>query len=159
MFSGVITRPQYTKLEKAKISLAELFLNEFDLKQVIVSRSMQEDISIESQVKEITRAFDSITQIASTVDGSLQTWAQAEKAKALKQMDDIEKKLRKAEERKHEDMIKSALGIREKILPNGKLQERQESVFTFLVNDEAVIAKLYESLDPCAFYIQMCCYE
>ncbi len=159
MFSGVITRQQYTKLEKAKVNLAELFLNEFDLKQLIVSRSIQEDISIESQIKEITRAFDSITEIAATVDGSLQSWAQAEKAKALKQMDDIEKKLRKAEERKHEDLIKSVLGIRDKILPNGKLQERQESVFTFLVNDEALIGKLYESLDPCTFNIQMCCYE
>jgi len=77
----------------------------------------------------------------------------------LKQVEDIEKKLRKAEERKHEEAIKSVLGIREKILPNGKLQERQESVFTFLVNDADLIQKLYQSLDPCSFHIQMCCYE
>lgn len=159
MFSGVVTKQQYAKLEKANVTLAELFLSEFDLKQVVVSRSIQEDISIEAQTKEITSAFDAITSIATTVDGSLQSWAQAEKAKALKQIEDIEKKLRKAEERKHEESIKSVLGIRDKILPNGKLQERQESVFTFLVNDENLIQKLYQSLDPCTFNIQMCCYE
>ena len=159
MFSGVVTKQQYTKLEKANVTLAELFLSEFDLKQVIVSRLIQEEISIEIHAKEITTAFDAIAAIAVTVDGSLQTWAQAEKAKALKQIDDIEKKLRKAEERKHEESIKSVLGIRDKILPNGKLQERQESVFTFLVNDEHLIEKLYQSLDPCTFNIQMCCYE
>lgn len=159
IFSGVVTKQQSVKLEKANVSIAELFLNEFDLKQVIVSRSVQEEISIEAYAKEITEAFDKIAEIATTVDGSLQSWAQAEKAKALKQIDDIEKKLRKAEERKHEDAIKSVLGIREKILPNGKLQERQESVFTFLVNDADLIQKLYQSLDPCTFSIQMCCYE
>lgn len=159
MFSGVISKQQCAKLEKANVTLAELFLSEFDLKQVVVSRSIQEDISIENQAKDITSAFDAIASIAVTVEGSLQTWAQAEKAKALKQIEDIEKKLRKAEERKHEDAIKSVLGIRDKILPGGKLQERQESVFTFLVNDEHLIQKLYESLDPCTFNIQMCCYE
>jgi bacillithiol biosynthesis cysteine-adding enzyme BshC len=159
MFSGVVTKQQCAKLEKANVTLAELFLSEFDLKQVIVSRLIQEEISIEAHAKEITTAFDAITTIAATVDGSLKTWAQAEKAKALKQIEDIEKKLRKAEERKHEESIKSVLGIRDKILPNGKLQERQESVFTFLVNDENLIQKLYQSLDPCTFNIQMCCYE
>lgn len=159
MFSGVITRQQCVKLEKANVTLAELFLSEFDLKQVVVSRSIQEEISIEAHAAEIIDAFDAIASIATAVDGSLQSWAQAEKAKASKQIDDIEKKLRKAEERKHEDLIKSVLGIRDKILPNGKLQERQESVFTFLVNDEHLIEKLYQSLDPCTFNIQMCCYE
>lgn len=159
MFSGVVTKQQCSKLEKAHVKLMELFLGEFDLKQLIVSRSMQEEISIEKHTNEIIHAFDAIASIAATVDGSLQTWAQAEKSKALKQIDDIEKKLRKAEERKHDDVIKSVLGIREKILPNGKLQERQESVFTFLVNDADLIQKLYQSLDPCTFKIQMCCYE
>lgn len=159
MFSGVITKQQCAKLEKAGVTLSELFLNEFDLKQIIVSRSIQEEITIEKHAHEITAAFDAITAIAASVDGSLQTWAQAEKAKVLKQIDDIEKKLRKAEERKHEESIKSVLGIRDKILPNGKLQERQESVFTFLVNDADLIRKLYLSLDPCTFNIQMCCYE
>ncbi|ABG57973.1 bacillithiol biosynthesis cysteine-adding enzyme BshC [Cytophaga hutchinsonii] len=159
MFSGVITKQQCVKLEKAHVTVAELFLSEFDLKQVVVSRSIQEEISIEAEAGKITAAFDTIASIAATVDGSLQSWAQAEKAKALKQLEDIEKKLRKAEERKHDDVIKSVLGIRDKILPNGKLQERQESVFTFLVNDAQLIEKLYQSLDPCTFNIQMCCYE
>jgi len=159
MFSGVITRQQCVKLEKAHVTLAELFLAEFDLKQVVVSRSIQEEISIDAQSQEILKAFEGIAAIATGIDGSLQSWAQAEKAKALKQLEDIEKKLRKAEERKHEDLIKSVLGIRDKILPNGKLQERQESVFTFLVNDEHLIQKFYESLDPCTFNIQLCCYE
>jgi bacillithiol biosynthesis cysteine-adding enzyme BshC len=159
MFSGIITRQQCAKLEKAKIALAELFLPEFDLKQLVVSRSVQEEVSIDNQVQSIIKAFDEISSIASTIDGSLQSWAQAEKAKVLKQLEDIEKKLRKVEERKHEEAIKSVLTIREKILPNGKLQERQESVFTFLVNDADLIQKLYRSLDPCTFTIQMCCYE
>jgi bacillithiol biosynthesis cysteine-adding enzyme BshC len=159
MFSGIVTKQQCVKLEKANVTLAELFLNEFDLKQVVVSHSIQEEISVETHAKEIVTAFDAIAAIATTVDGSLQSWAQAEKAKVLKQIDDIEKKLRKAEERKHDETIKSVLGIRDKILPNGKLQERQESVFTFLVNDADLIQKLYQSLDPCTFNIQMCCYE
>lgn len=159
IFSGLVTKQQYSKIEKAHVTLAELFLSEFDLKQVVVSRSIQQLVSIDVQAKEITHAFDAIASIATTVDGSLQTWAQAEKAKVVKQIEDIEKKLRKAEERKHEDLIKSVLGIRDKILPGGKLQERQESVFTFLVNDEHLIRKLYESFDPCTFNIQMCCYE
>ena len=159
IFSGIVTKQQYSKLEKASVKLSELFLSEFDLKQVVVSRLTQEEISIEIQAKEITNAFDAIASIAVTVDGSLQSWAQAEKAKVVKQIEDIEKKLRKAEERKHEESIKSVLGIRDKILPGGKLQERQESVFTFLLNDEHLIQKLYQSLDPCTFSIQICCYE
>lgn len=159
MFSGIVSKQQHAKLEKAGIAVSELFLSEFDLKQRVVAVTAQEDISIEAQVHEVSKSFDAITTIANQVDGSLQSWAQAEKAKALKQLEDIEKRLRKAEERKHEESIKSVLGIRDKILPNGKLQERQESVFTFLVNDADLIQKMYASLDPCAFSIQLCCYE
>jgi bacillithiol biosynthesis cysteine-adding enzyme BshC len=159
MFSGLLSKPQLSKLEKAGIAVSELFLAEFDLKQRVVALTAQEDISINAQLIQVSQSFDAITAIATQVDGSLQSWAQAEKAKALKQLEDIEKRLRKAEERKHEEVIKSVLGIRDKILPNGKLQERQESVFTFLVNDANLIQKMYASLDPCAFSIQMCCYE
>lgn len=159
MFSGVVSMQQRAKLEKAGIAVSELFLSEFDLKQRVVAVTAQEEISIEAQVNEVSKSFDAIASIATQVDGSLQSWAQAEKAKALKQLDDIEKRLRKAEERKHEDVIKSVLGIRDKILPNGKLQERQESVFTFLVNDPDLIQKMYASLDPFENSIQLCCYE
>jgi len=61
MFSGIITRQQCSKLEKAKITLAELFLPEFDLKQLVVARSLQEEISIENQTQLITKAFDEIS--------------------------------------------------------------------------------------------------
>ena len=159
MFSGVLSNQQKSKLEKAGITLSELFLSEFDLKQTIVSKQIQENISIEKQSHDITTAFDGIASIASTVDASLQSWAEAEKAKVRKQLSDIETKLRKAEERKHEEVIKSVMGIRDKILPGGKLQERQESVFTFLVNDADLIQKMYASLDPFDIQIQICCYE
>jgi bacillithiol synthase len=159
MFSGVLSKQQKSKLDKACIAFPELFLSEFDLKQNIVSKQIQEDISIEKQSHEITIAFDAIANIAATVDASLQSWAEAEKAKVRKQLSDIETKLRKAEERKHEDSIKSVLGIRDKILPGGKLQERQESVFTFLVNDADLIQKMYATLDPFDIQIQICCYE
>jgi bacillithiol biosynthesis cysteine-adding enzyme BshC len=159
MFSGVVSKQQLSKIEKAGIVVSELFLSEFDLKQRVISVTAQEDISINAQLIQVSQIFDAITTIATQVDGSLQSWAQAEKAKALKQLEDIEKRLRKAEERKHEEVIKSVLSIRDKILPNGKLQERQESVFTFLVNDADLIQKMYGSLDPCTFSIQLCCYE
>jgi len=159
IFSGVLNKMQYIKLQKAQIHIPDLFLSEFELKQLVVSKSVQKEITIEHQIKVISEEFNEIIKLASETDASLDSWAQAEKTKVLKQLEDIEKKLRKAEERKHEDAIKSVAGIREKLLPNGKLQERQESLFTFSINDPAFIDQLYHNLDPFTFNIQIVSYE
>ena len=159
MFSGVLNKAQHAKLQKAQISTSELFLSEFDLKQLVVARTGQKEVSIAKQTGEISEVFNEIIKVASETDASLDYWAQAEKTKVIKQLDDIEKKIRKAEERKHEEAIKSVGGIREKLLPNGKLQERQESLFTFSINDPEFIDNLYRHLDPFTFQIQIVSYE
>jgi uncharacterized protein YllA (UPF0747 family) len=71
--------------------------------------------------------------------------------KAEKSIEHIQKRIKKAEEQKHEIAINQVKGILEKLFPNGSLQEREDNFLNFYINDPGFIEKLKKILDPLVF--------
>jgi uncharacterized protein YllA (UPF0747 family) len=69
----------------------------------------------------------------------------------LKIVEDIEKKLRKADEKKNGDFLQQVLNVRSKLFPNNSLQERTENFLNFFINDSLFIKKILENTDPLIF--------
>ena len=139
------------KLKKAGITERELFLSISDLKQAVLKRISGEEISLDQQLSQLDEVFDAIITKAIKVDGSLEGYVKAEKQKTLKSFDEILKRLKKAEEKKNEDVIRQAEGIKDKLFPNGSLQERHDNFLNFYINDNAFVDKVVETLDPMDF--------
>ena len=92
--------------------------------------------------------YASLELKAIKVDPSLKLYVQAEKQKAQKLLEEIEKKFRKAEEKKSEEEISQMTNLLQKLFPGNNLQERSENFLNYYLNDNTFIEKLYPLLDP-----------
>ena len=63
-------------------------------------------------------------------------------------IEDLDKKIQKSLERKHETSINQILNIKNKLFPNNSLQERNDNFYNFYANNDQFIHELKEVLDP-----------
>jgi len=77
------------------------------------------------------------------------TMLQAQEIKQIKGLDNLEKRLLKAEKRIHIDTLERILQLQNELFPNQSLQERKSNFSEFyLAIGNELIAKLIEELDP-----------
>ncbi len=139
------------KLEKVGLNESQLFQSYEELKSAYLHEHSQIEPTIEEEVNEMRTVFEKVITKASEVDGSLHGAMEAEWQRLIKQFDGIEKRIKKAEERKHEIALKQLESLKEKLFPSGGLQERHENIFSFLVNEPDLISNLKEKLSPLDF--------
>ena len=136
------------KRQKIAIDTADLFLGTTALKKRYVARNAQSELTIEEERNKLTCVFDQLIKKAVELDKSLEGWAGAEKNKLIKSLENIEKRLQKTEERKHETALKQLEAIKEKLFPNNGLQERTENFLNFYLNNNDFIHNLTVQFDP-----------
>lgn len=112
--------------------------------------------SLESEKKILNEIFESIKNKTRTVDQTLEGFIGAEKAKVMKEIEHIEKRLEKAEEKKQETAIHQIESIKDKLFPDGNLQERVENFLSFYLNDTKFISSLVEIFNPFEFKFNIC---
>lgn len=147
----VLNRSQTKKFEKLELELSELFLNSNELKSAYIERNATSVLDLKSEKTRIQETFQDILEKIKAIDGSLTGYIKAEESKALKNLDQIEKRLVKAEERNQEMGLNQLMGLKEKLFPNGSLQERHQNFLNFFVNNPQFVEELMEHLDPFDF--------
>lgn len=139
------------KIEKTGLSEVDLFKPYDVLKAAYLLEHSQTEPSISEEVEGMKTVFEKVIKKATAVDGSLNGAMQAEWQRLEKQFDSIEKRIKKAEERKHETALKQLESLKEKLFPNSGLQERHENIFSFLVNEPDLLRSLTTALSPLDF--------
>ncbi|PIY12935.1 MAG: bacillithiol biosynthesis cysteine-adding enzyme BshC [Flexibacter sp. CG_4_10_14_3_um_filter_32_15] len=138
----------HQKMNKTNLSFEEIF-NSFDRLRInYATQNAENDVLLENERKEIESIFDKIEAKSIKTDTSLQKSIAAEKHKALKRIEHISKKLRKAEERKLSDAIGQIKSVKENLFPKGSLQERYDNFLSFAINDEDFLDKIQDVLNP-----------
>ncbi|WP_375558861.1 bacillithiol biosynthesis cysteine-adding enzyme BshC [Bernardetia sp. OM2101] len=142
----------HQKMNKTSLSFEDIF-NSFDTLRInYATQNAENDVLLENEGKEIESIFDKIeaksTKSINTTDVSLQKSIAGEKHRALKRIEHISKKLRKAEERKLSDAIGQIKSVKENLFPKGSLQERYDNFLSFVINDEDFLDKIQENLNP-----------
>ena len=127
----IATRKQTQKADSLGLSWNDLFLPAEDLRTVITKRLSALDLDFSPQKKFLTAQFDELEKLALSTDKSFGTAVAAQKAKQLKGLENLEKKLLRAEKRRHEDFLNRAVALRNELFPGGGLQERQENFSGF----------------------------
>jgi len=155
-FAMIIGKNLHKKVKKLMIKGKDLFLNDQNLKSRYLEEHAGYNFSLESERKIMEEIFESIQNKTRAVDQSLEGFIGAQKAKVLKEIENIEKRLEKAEERKHETGIKQIESLKERLFPDGKLQERVENFLSFYINDPEFINSICEQLDPFEFKLNIC---
>ena len=99
--------------------------------------------------------YNAIIEKAIVIDATLKGVVEAEKAKQTNALENLEKRIKKAEERNFETAITQLLNLKEKIFPGGILQERKENFLNFYLNDPSFIKILLQEFDPLDFQMNI----
>ncbi len=150
-FGLVINKSTQKKIEKVGLSTAELFKDTHEIKTNFVDKAAETDFNLNQEKDHLDNFFGDLKNKASEIDGSLEGYIGAERAKAQKMLDNIEKRLKKSEEKKHETALSQIDSIKEKLFPNGSLQERTDNFLNFYLNNPNFIQEIKDSFDPFDF--------
>ena len=150
-FSLYINTLQSKKVEKLKIKFEDLFLDQVALRRTFVENNTEKSLTLDDQKTAFQGVFDAILEKAVDVDKTMEGAVKAEQAKLLRSLENLEKRLRKAEERNHESEIDQLLNLQNKLFPNGTAQERYDNFLNFYLDDPSFIRKFFTAFDPLDF--------
>ena len=145
----VITKKNERKLEKLNVSHKELFMNQHELitKKTLENSEIAVDFFEQKQV--LKEQFDMLRQVANQTDKSFIGAVNAQEKKQIKGLDTLEKRLLRAEKRKHADLVDRIVLLQNTILPNQSLEERQRNFSEYYLEyGDMFIDVLKDNLKP-----------
>lgn len=150
-FGMIINQNTAKKAKKLGIANEQLFRSKQQLKADYLSRTSTYQSSLNDQKQSFSDLFESIKMKAELIDQSLGGYIDSEEVKAIKALAHIEKKLKKSLEKNHRTALTKIEGIKDRLFPNGVLQERSENYLNFYFNNTALIQELLDEFEPFEF--------
>ena len=147
-FGLVIPKHILRKLNKVGLSSLDLFDNLENLKKNYLIKHSDQDMDLSQEVKQLSAVFETIKEKAVAFDKTLEGFVGAEQSKTLKGLDNIEKRIKKSEERNQEVAIQQIESVKNSLFPGGSLQERRDNFLNFYVNNPQLIEDLLNNFDP-----------
>ncbi|WP_299104222.1 bacillithiol biosynthesis cysteine-adding enzyme BshC [uncultured Tenacibaculum sp.] len=145
----VVSEKQAKKLEKLNVSTQELFLKQNDLLAKKVLENAEVTVDFTNQKKFLQDQFDNLRKVAAQTDVSFVGAVNAQEKKQLKGLDNLEKRLLRAEKRKQQDLVTRITELQNELLPNQSLEERQRNFSEYYLEYGAnFISVLKDNLQP-----------
>lgn len=119
------------RINKLGFRLEDLFRPTDLLIREYVRGHADSELSLGDERKQLEALFDSIAEKAFAIQPPLKKGVLAEKTKQLKTLDNWESRLIREEKHKHETEVNQIRSIREKLFPEGGLQERNENFLAY----------------------------
>ncbi|HFA49960.1 MAG TPA: bacillithiol biosynthesis cysteine-adding enzyme BshC [Bacteroidetes bacterium] len=119
------------KMEKAKISISDIFKDTDLLTREYIANNGTVEISLEKEKKELEKIFTALADKAALTDANLKKTVLSEHAKAKKSLDMLETRLLRAEKQKHEKTISQISSFKKKVFPANGLQERYDNFLPY----------------------------
>lgn len=143
------SRKQQEKLQKLNISNQDIFLK----RDAFINKKVREisniDIDFSPQKEYLKQQFENLNKLAEQTDKTFLGAVKAQEVKQLKGLDNLEKRLLKAQKRKLSDQVSRMTDIQNELFPNQSLQERTTNFSEFyLEHGEKLISELIKHLDP-----------
>jgi bacillithiol biosynthesis cysteine-adding enzyme BshC len=150
-FALYINSASRKRAEKLGVTVENLFWDDVRLRKSFVEKTSTVSLELTQEKQAIEQIFNDILRKAITIDKTLEGAVNAERVKVINTLENVEKRLQKAEERNHETEVNQLLGLKSKLFPSGGLQERSENFLNFYLNDSTFIQRLLDSFNPLDF--------
>ncbi len=122
-----INQHQQQRLQKLGFTLEEFFKNKLELINEFVKRNSLKQVSLETE-KDVANAFYKHLKLtASAIDTTLANHTESLQTKALQLLNELEKKMLRAEKRHFTDHQNQIQKLKQELFPNDSLQERTEN--------------------------------
>jgi bacillithiol biosynthesis cysteine-adding enzyme BshC len=113
------------------LQLEDIFQQEHELMKKIVTSRAENKIQLNGELQKIEDLYNEVMNLVSNVDMTLKEHVAALKTKAVYRLQELEKKMLRAEKRKHNAELKQLQKIKSILFPHNGLQERTENISGF----------------------------
>jgi len=139
----LISEKQQQKLRKLNISNEEVFLKQHDLVNKKIKNVSNIEIDFSKQKEFLKKQFADLEKLALQTDKSFIGAVKAQTKKQLNGLNNLEKRLLKAEKRKYQELTERIKVLQDELFPNQSLEERTRNFSeVYLEYGDALIPKL-----------------
>ncbi|MBW3131195.1 bacillithiol biosynthesis cysteine-adding enzyme BshC [Hymenobacter profundi] len=145
-----ISKSNAGKLRKLGLTATDIFQPLPELKKQVGAALGQEEVSLSEQQHTLEEAFKQIKALAERLDPTLVKAVAAEGSKVAGSVAGLEKRLSKAAEARHETSYSQLSGLKDKLFPDGGMQERTDNVLSVYINNPNFLQQLLDTFEPLA---------
>jgi bacillithiol biosynthesis cysteine-adding enzyme BshC len=147
-FALIMNEKHILKWQKTGLNIESIFLNNDLIEKKYISFE-HEEFNDEKIISD--KLFDQLRKKTESIDKTLVATVEAEKQKLLKSIDFIEQKIKRAIKQNNETNLKQISSIKNIYFPQYTIQERFDSIFNFISDNENAIDELKKcfSETPC----------
>lgn len=133
------------KMAHLKLETDDFFLPEADILNKWVSRESKIEIKLNGSLTELEKLYELFKKQATAIDKTLEQHVDALKTKTVFRLQELEKKMLRAEKRKFADQQRQIHAIKSHLFPRNGLQERYENLsYYYSLWGKKFIQILYE---------------
>ena len=145
----IMSEKQMEKLQKMRLSVADLFLSQADLMTKMTKEYSEIDIDFSQQKEHLHQQFEALYELANQTDKSFKGAVAAQEVKQIKGLENLEKRLLKAQKRKLDEVLERVRKLQDDLFPGQSLQERHKNFSEFYLEyGEDIIQILVQNLEP-----------
>lgn len=130
-FALILDKNSVEKISKLEITTEKLFGDIEELIKTVVKKNTGDSTSLETEKEALKKIFDAVREKIVPVDPTLKGAVDAELQKQINALENLEAKVMRAAKQKQETTVTQLRKLKEKILPEGTLQERYENFIPF----------------------------
>jgi bacillithiol biosynthesis cysteine-adding enzyme BshC len=120
----IVEKKWQEKISKLGFTIENFFLTEQDLMNKLVARETKNEIKLNGNFTEADKLYESLKKQAVSIDATLGKHVEALKTQSIYRLQELEKKMLRAEKRKFTDQHRQIHNIKENLFPKNGLQER-----------------------------------
>ncbi|MDF1674976.1 MAG: bacillithiol biosynthesis cysteine-adding enzyme BshC [Vicingaceae bacterium] len=137
------------KMQKLGLEVPQLFEDTEEIIKEYVTQHADINLALSQQKEQLAKLYETIESKAVQLDKTLQAVVNAELQKATNGINNIEARLLKAEKQREEVAVNQIRSIKDKLFPNGGLQERHDNMSSLLLfYGMDIIPTLMQHLHP-----------
>ena len=145
----IIDSPTWKKMQKLGLTIEDIFQSTDFLVLKILESSTDVHVGTEAYAAVIQKAFSGLSEQFSKLDASLLPAIEGEKHKALTGIKMIEEKGRRALKKKNENLVNQLKNLKEKLFPEGGLQERKDNFVPYYISSgPGFIEEILKNTEP-----------
>lgn len=141
----IVEKKWQEKIGKLGFTVENFFSPEEELLNRVVMNESDNEVKLNGSLSALEQLYESFKKQASAVDTSLEKHVDALRSRTVHHLQELEKKMLRAEKRKFADQQRQIRSIKEHLFPGDGLQERIDNINYYYAKwGRGFIAKLYE---------------
>ena len=145
----IFSKKQRNKIKNLELKVSDLFLKRNSLVNKIVRRISNVDLDLGFLKTQLEKQFEYLNILVEKTDKSFKGAVEAQETKQSRGIDQLEKRLLKAQKRVLADKVRRIEALHEELFPNDSLQERNLNFLTLYFElGLSFFPLLFDALDP-----------